>query len=77
MDTYEECLYCQEIASISDKKKCITDYDGFWEIYLNNDVLEISMYDFVDRHQDPLITIVLNQYMNHDCKIKPMWQRTL
>ena len=31
MDTYNECLYCQEIASISDLKKlkCITEYDGF------------------------------------------------
>ena len=38
MDTYEECLYCQEIASISDLKKlnCFSKYDGFWgEIVLS------------------------------------------
>ena len=61
MDPYEECLYCQKIASVSDLKKkikCITEYDGCWGIYLNN-VLEIFMYDFVDRYQDPLMTIFL------------------
>ena len=43
----------------------------FGGIYLNNDVLEISMYDFfVDRDQDPLMTILFNQYMNHDCTCK-------
>ena len=37
--------------------------------YLNNDVLEISMYDFVDRY-GPLMTILMNKYMNHDCTCK-------
>ena len=69
MDTYEECLCCQEIAPISEKKtlKCITEYDGFWCNYFNIDVQEISMYELVDR-QDPLMT--MNQFMDHDCTCK-------
>ena len=46
MDTYEECLYCQEFAPISE---CITEYDRFGGKYLNIDFLEISMFDFVYR----------------------------
>ena len=37
---------------IKNKIKCITEYDGFGDLggnYLNKDVLEIPMYDFVDR----------------------------
>ena len=42
---YEECLCCQEFAPISGKKlKCITEQDGLGGI-----VLEISMYEFVER----------------------------
>ena len=47
MDTYGECLYCQEIAPISVKKN--PNMINLAENYLNNEVLEISMYDFVDR----------------------------
>ena len=43
---------------------------NFGGIYLNNDVLEISINDFVDRDQDPLMTILLNQNMNHECTCK-------
>ena len=33
-------------------------------IYPNNDVLEISMFDFVDIDHDPLMTMLLNQYVH-------------
>ena len=33
--------------------------------YLNNDVLEISLSEM-----DPLMTILMNQYMNQDCTCK-------
>ena len=55
MDTYEKYSYCQEIASISDLKNqnVLPNMIDLGGIYLNNDVLEISMYDFVDRDQTP------------------------
>ena len=66
----KDCEKCQEIASISGKKKIKMHYRiymmDFGGIYLNNDILEISMYDSLD----PLMTILLNQYMNHDCTCK-------
>ena len=54
MDTNEECLCCQEVAPISEKMedkhlKCITEHDGFRGNCLNIDVLEVSMYEFIDR----------------------------
>ena len=69
---------CQEIAPISDKKKLnalpnMMDFEGN---YLSNDVLEISMYDYVDRH-GPLDINLMNEIINHDftCKmrIKPRY----
>ena len=39
--SYEECLFCQEIAHILEKKlECITKYDRFGGNNLNIDVLE-------------------------------------
>ena len=77
MDTYEECLYCQEIASISDEKKNKMHYRIWW--LLGEFILTMMfwkylsctcMYGFDDRDQDPLMAFILNQYMNHDCKCK-------
>ena len=47
---YEECLSCQEIAPISEKNALpnMMDVGGN---YLKTDVLEISMFDFVDRDE--------------------------
>ena len=56
MNTNEECLCCQEIAPISEKKvNFITKYDGFRGNCLNIDVLEKSMHEFVNTH-GPLMT---------------------
>ena len=54
MDNYEECLYCQEIAPISDKKKlkCMIKCNGLGGTYLNSDVLEISDRDDRDEPLD-------------------------
>ncbi|XP_061192279.1 uncharacterized protein LOC133200509 [Saccostrea echinata] len=53
METDEECLCCHEIAPILEKieakhLKCITEHDGFQGNCLNIDVLEVSMYEFID-----------------------------
>ena len=70
MDTYEECLYCQEIALISDKK--IKMYYRIWWI-LGEFFLTVMFWKYLCMilyDQDPLLTILLNQYMNHDCTCK-------
>ena len=62
--TYKECLCCQEIAPISEKKiKCITEYDGYWGNYLN---IEVCM-DLLTE-MDPLMA--MNQYMTYNCTCK-------
>lgn len=53
MDTNEECLCCLEIAPVLEKAeakhlKCITEHNGFQGNCLNIDVLEVSMYEFID-----------------------------
>ncbi|XP_062621845.1 uncharacterized protein LOC134283413 [Saccostrea cucullata] len=58
METNEGCLCCHEIAPILEKVeakelKCSTEHDGFQGNCLKVDVLEVSMYEFVDTDGPP------------------------
>lgn len=54
MEKEEECLCCHELAQVTEKidsknLKCITQHEGFQGNCLNVDVLEVSLYEFVER----------------------------
>lgn len=54
MEKEEECLCCHEFAQVieqidSKNLKCITPHEGIRGNCLNVDVLEVSLYEFVER----------------------------
>ena len=55
MATNTECLCCHELDPIQEKMEemqlsCITQHTGFQGNCLNRDVIEVSMYEFVERN---------------------------
>ncbi|XP_063403855.1 P2X purinoceptor 7-like [Mytilus trossulus] len=58
MPTVDECLCCKEVGPVAEKMEdedldCITDHEGFTGNCLNRHVIEVSLYDFVER-QGPI-----------------------
>lgn len=54
MEKEEECLCCHELAQVTEKidsknLKCITQHESFQGNCLNVDILEVSLYEFVER----------------------------
>ena len=50
MPTALECLCCNEVDAIDEKRgdlACITLHEGFIANCLNRDVIEVSLYEFV------------------------------
>lgn len=54
MPIEDECICCQEVGPASEKMddarlQCITDHEGFIGNCLNRYVIEVSLYEFVER----------------------------
>ena len=58
MTTAKECVCCNGIPEIDEKRKacnvnCITEHSGFIANCLNTDVLETSYYEHKETHGPP------------------------
>ena len=56
MDTAPECVCCHEFDIMDEKRaalECITLHEGFVANCLNKDVLEVSLYEYVE-YEGPL-----------------------